>query len=235
MPPRCLALDRLSRPKNPQRSSRSNRTLGLNPRDQTGTSVLRPLRSLRQGSRTTSRPASRRLCLTVDKAMIRLRENPRVVLRRARLNLDRVSRGLQQDPRQSHRGATLPEVAHLAGLKVQCVEALERGRLRGAPLSVVAAAATALDLSAGDRSLLMRNASRRRKPLAMASPVGRLIMWFDASAEIHELTRDRALEERVLNQAATVLSPGPWSLGLLFQRRPHPCDQDPQLPSGSFS
>lgn len=57
---------------------------------------------------------------------------------------------------------------------------------------------------------------------AAAAPLGflgRLQFLWRAEQEIHELTRDRALEERVRAEAAVRLAPGPWHLGELFRRR----------------
>ncbi|WIE78927.1 hypothetical protein [Curtobacterium sp. MCSS17_016] len=48
---------------------------------------------------------------------------------------------------------------------------------------------------------------------------GRLRFRWRAEQEIHELTRDRELEERVRAEAAVRLAPGPWHLGELFRRR----------------
>ncbi|WIB42630.1 hypothetical protein [Curtobacterium sp. MCLR17_058] len=49
--------------------------------------------------------------------------------------------------------------------------------------------------------------------------LGRLRFRWRAEQEIHELTRDRQLEERVRAEAAVRLAPGPWHLGELFRRR----------------
>ncbi|EYT66307.1 hypothetical protein BIU95_01365 [Curtobacterium sp. MCBA15_007] len=49
--------------------------------------------------------------------------------------------------------------------------------------------------------------------------LGRLRFRWRAEQEIHELTRDRELEERVRAEAAVRLAPGPWHLGELFRRR----------------
>ncbi|MCS6580247.1 hypothetical protein [Curtobacterium citreum] len=49
--------------------------------------------------------------------------------------------------------------------------------------------------------------------------LGRLRFRWHAEQEIHELTRDRELEERVRAEAAVRLTPGPWHLGELFRRR----------------
>ncbi|QZQ55433.1 hypothetical protein KZI27_19725 [Curtobacterium sp. TC1] len=57
---------------------------------------------------------------------------------------------------------------------------------------------------------------------ATATPpgfLGRVRFRWRAEQEIHELTRDRALEERVRAEAAVRLAPGPWHLGELFRRR----------------
>ncbi|NQW90039.1 hypothetical protein HQQ88_06995 [Curtobacterium sp. VKM Ac-2861] len=57
---------------------------------------------------------------------------------------------------------------------------------------------------------------------AAAAPLGllgRLRFRWRAEQEIHDLTRDRALEERVRAEAAVRLAPGPWHLGELFRRR----------------
>ncbi|MBO9038284.1 MULTISPECIES: hypothetical protein [Curtobacterium] len=57
---------------------------------------------------------------------------------------------------------------------------------------------------------------------APASPPGRLQRLrfrLRAEQEIHELTRDRELEDRVRAEAAVRLAPGPWHLGALFRRR----------------
>ncbi|QQD76149.1 hypothetical protein I8920_15370 [Curtobacterium sp. YC1] len=57
---------------------------------------------------------------------------------------------------------------------------------------------------------------------ASAAPLGllqRLRFRLRAEQEIHELTRDRELEERVRAEAAVRLVPGPWHLGALFRRR----------------
>jgi hypothetical protein len=49
--------------------------------------------------------------------------------------------------------------------------------------------------------------------------LSRLRFRLRAEHEIHELTHDRALEERVRAEAAVRLVPGPWHLGELFRRR----------------
>ncbi|MCS6588359.1 hypothetical protein [Curtobacterium flaccumfaciens] len=49
--------------------------------------------------------------------------------------------------------------------------------------------------------------------------LGRLRFRWRAEQEIHELTRDRELEERVRAEAAVRLTPGPWHLRELFRRR----------------
>jgi hypothetical protein len=49
--------------------------------------------------------------------------------------------------------------------------------------------------------------------------LGRMRFRWRAEQEIHELTRDRELEERVRAEAAVRLAPGPWHLGELFRRR----------------
>ncbi|PZF30261.1 hypothetical protein DEJ05_01225 [Curtobacterium sp. MCLR17_045] len=49
--------------------------------------------------------------------------------------------------------------------------------------------------------------------------LGRLRFRWRAEQEIHELTRDRELEERVRAEAAVRLAPGPWHLGELFRRQ----------------
>lgn len=49
--------------------------------------------------------------------------------------------------------------------------------------------------------------------------LGRQRFRWRAEQEIHELTRDRELEERVRAEAAVRLAPGPWHLGELFRRR----------------
>ncbi|ROQ16473.1 MULTISPECIES: hypothetical protein [unclassified Curtobacterium] len=57
---------------------------------------------------------------------------------------------------------------------------------------------------------------------AAAAPLGflsRLRFRWRAEQEIHDLTRDRALEQRVRAEAAVRLAPGPWHLGELFRRR----------------
>lgn len=48
----------------------------------------------------------------------------------------------------------------------------------------------------------------------------RLRFRFGAQREIHELTRDREREGRILDEAAVRLAPGPWQLAQLFRRRP---------------
>lgn len=60
---------------------------------------------------------------------------------------------------------------------------------------------------------------------AVATPLsGRPGRWarlrfrWQAEQELHELTRNRALEQRVLAEAAVRLQPGPWAIGLLFRR-----------------
>lgn len=50
---------------------------------------------------------------------------------------------------------------------------------------------------------------------------GRLLMWWQATTEITELTRDRDYEERVIAEAAVRLAPSPSAIALLFRRRPH--------------
>ncbi|WP_263055322.1 hypothetical protein [Curtobacterium sp. RIT-PI-V] len=56
-------------------------------------------------------------------------------------------------------------------------------------------------------------------PLAPLGFLGRLRFRWRAEQEIHDLTRDRALEERVRAEAAVRLAPGAWHLGELFRRR----------------
>ncbi|PYY59616.1 MULTISPECIES: hypothetical protein [unclassified Curtobacterium] len=56
-------------------------------------------------------------------------------------------------------------------------------------------------------------------PAPSAGGLGRLRFRLRAEQEIHELTRDRELEERVRAEAAVRLAPGPWHLGELFRRR----------------
>lgn len=46
----------------------------------------------------------------------------------------------------------------------------------------------------------------------------RIRFWWHASTEIHELTRDHDLEERVIAEAAVRLSPGPSNIAWLFRR-----------------
>ncbi|MBT1675582.1 hypothetical protein [Curtobacterium aurantiacum] len=56
-------------------------------------------------------------------------------------------------------------------------------------------------------------------PAPSTGPLSRLRFRLRAEQEIHELTRDRELEERVRAEAAVRLTPGPWHLGELFRRR----------------
>lgn len=56
-------------------------------------------------------------------------------------------------------------------------------------------------------------------PAPASGFLGRLRFRWRAEQEIHELTRDRELEERVRAEAAVRLTPGPWHLGELFRRR----------------
>jgi len=44
-------------------------------------------------------------------------------------------------------------------------------------------------------------------------------MWWRASCEISDLTRDREQEARVLDEMAVRLEPGPWAIAALFHRR----------------
>lgn len=44
-------------------------------------------------------------------------------------------------------------------------------------------------------------------------------MWWRASCEISDLTRDREQEARVLDEMAVRLQPGPWAIAGLFHRR----------------
>ncbi|KTR23166.1 hypothetical protein L2091_01750 [Curtobacterium albidum] len=62
------------------------------------------------------------------------------------------------------------------------------------------------------------------------SPIlGRVRFWWHASTEIHELTRDHDLEERVIAESAIQLSPGPSNIAWLFRRgRPRPAAQSAQ-------
>lgn len=48
--------------------------------------------------------------------------------------------------------------------------------------------------------------------------IDRVRFWWQASAEIHEVTRDRDLEERMIAEAATRLDPGPGNIAWLFRR-----------------
>lgn len=48
----------------------------------------------------------------------------------------------------------------------------------------------------------------------------RLRFRWRVEQEVHELTRDREHEERVVAQAAVHLQPGPWSIALLARRSP---------------
>jgi hypothetical protein len=48
----------------------------------------------------------------------------------------------------------------------------------------------------------------------------RIWFWWRASTEIHKLTREYALEERIIAEAATRLSPGASNIAWLFRRRP---------------
>ncbi|WP_277959930.1 hypothetical protein [Frigoribacterium faeni] len=49
--------------------------------------------------------------------------------------------------------------------------------------------------------------------------MSRLAMWWRASCEISDLTRDREQEARVLDEMAVRLQPGPWAIAGLFHRR----------------
>lgn len=49
--------------------------------------------------------------------------------------------------------------------------------------------------------------------------MSRLAMWWRASCEISDLTRDREQEARVLDEMAVRLEPGPWAIAALFHRR----------------
>ncbi|MCJ1715253.1 hypothetical protein [Curtobacterium sp. VKM Ac-2922] len=49
--------------------------------------------------------------------------------------------------------------------------------------------------------------------------LGRVAMWWTATTEIAELTRDREREDRVRAEAAVRLAPGPWAIADLFRRR----------------
>ena len=49
--------------------------------------------------------------------------------------------------------------------------------------------------------------------------MSRLAMWWRASCEISDLTRDREQEARVLDEMAVRLQPGPWAIAALFHRR----------------
>lgn len=46
----------------------------------------------------------------------------------------------------------------------------------------------------------------------------RLRFRWHAEQEIHDLTRDREHEERVVAEATVRLQPGPWNIALLFRR-----------------
>ncbi|WP_139195170.1 hypothetical protein [Curtobacterium sp. MCBA15_001] len=61
-------------------------------------------------------------------------------------------------------------------------------------------------------SVPQRSAPRR-------SAWGQAVMWWTGTTEITELTRDRALEDRVRAEAAVRLAPGPWAIADLFRRR----------------
>lgn len=50
--------------------------------------------------------------------------------------------------------------------------------------------------------------------------IERVRFWWRASTEIHELTRDHALEEHVIAEAATRLAPGPANIAWLFRHGP---------------
>ena len=56
-------------------------------------------------------------------------------------------------------------------------------------------------------------ANRRSSPI-----LERIRFWWHASTEIHELTRDHDLEERVIAEAVIRLSPGPSNIAWLFRR-----------------
>lgn len=60
---------------------------------------------------------------------------------------------------------------------------------------------------------------RTPAPSAPSSFVARLRFRLRAEQEIHELTRDRAREERILDEAAVRLAPGPWQIAQLFRRQ----------------
>ena len=51
-------------------------------------------------------------------------------------------------------------------------------------------------------------------------PWARLRFRWQAEQGVHELTRDREHERRVLAEAAVRLQPGPWAIGLLLRRDP---------------
>lgn len=60
---------------------------------------------------------------------------------------------------------------------------------------------------------------RTTAPSAPSSFTARLRFRIAAEQEIHELTRDREREARILDEAAVRLAPGPWQIAQLFRRR----------------
>jgi len=62
-------------------------------------------------------------------------------------------------------------------------------------------------------------ASRAPARGSRASLRSRLALWWRASAEITELTRDREQEARVRAEMAVRLQPGPGAVADLFRRR----------------
>ncbi|OII14861.1 hypothetical protein [Curtobacterium sp. MCBA15_008] len=63
---------------------------------------------------------------------------------------------------------------------------------------------------------------RTTAPCSPSSPssfTARLRFRIATAEEIHELTRDREREARILDDAAVCLAPGPWQIAQLFRRR----------------
>ena len=54
---------------------------------------------------------------------------------------------------------------------------------------------------------------------APSSFAARLRFRIAAEQELHELTRDREREARILDDAAVRVAPGPWQIAQLFRRR----------------
>jgi hypothetical protein len=68
-------------------------------------------------------------------------------------------------------------------------------------------------------------AERRDTDTARPTWLGRLRLWWTATCEIRDLTRDAAREDAVLDAMATHLTPGPWALGVLFRPRRRHVDE----------